>query len=212
MDNSISKQTLQRMPYYLQHLREMHAEGKTDVSAPYLADFFGFTEIQVRKDLAAVSSVQGKPKVGFKVTSLIADMEKILGYKNENKAVLVGVGSLGHALLGFTGFSDYGIEIIASFDADKNKTGTVVNGKPVLPMDQLKDFCLKNRIKIGIITVPPVAAQKVCDRLVEAEVKAMWNFAQLHLNVPDGYLVQNENLAASLALLFKHLKETTSGQ
>ena len=85
MENIISKSTLQRMPYYLQHIKEMHAQGKDEVSAPYLAEVFGFTEIQVRKDLAAVSSVQGKPKVGFKISPLIVDIENVLGYKNRNR-------------------------------------------------------------------------------------------------------------------------------
>lgn len=196
------------MPNYLQHLKEMYAAGKTEVSAPYLANVFGFTEIQVRKDLASVSSIQGKPKVGFKITTLIVDIENVLGYSNKNKAVLVGAGSLGHALLGFTGFSEYGIEIVAAFDANEDKIGTTVAGRPVLAMDELRSFCVENNVTIGIITVPPIAAQRVCDQLVASDIKAIWNFAQLHLNVPEDCLVQNENLAASLALLFKHLKDT----
>lgn len=205
MNNAISKSTLQRMPYYLQHIKEMHEAGKDEVSAPYLSEVFGFTEIQVRKDLAAVSSVQGKPKVGFKIAPLIVDIENVLGYKNKNRAVLIGVGSLGHALLCNAGFADYGIEITAGFDANEDKINSEIEEKPILPMEKLKQYCTENEIKIGIITVPQIAAQRVCDQLVEAGIKAIWNFAQIHLTVPDGILVQNENMAASLALLFKHL-------
>lgn len=205
MNNPISKSTLQRMPYYLQHVKEMHSAGKDEVSAPYLAEVFGFTEIQVRKDLAAVSSVQGKPKVGFKIAPLIVDIENVLGYKNKNRAVLIGVGSLGHALLCNNGFADYGIEITAGFDANEDKINSEIEEKPILPMEKLKPYCRENQIKIGIITVPQIAAQRVCDQLVDAGIKAIWNFAQIHLTVPEGILVQNENMAASLALLFKHL-------
>lgn len=205
MNNPISKSTLQRMPYYLQHIKEMHANGKDEVSAPYLAEVFHFTEIQVRKDLAAVSSVQGKPKVGFKIAPLIVDIENVLGYKNKNRAVLVGVGSLGHALMCNSGFADYGIEITAGFDANEDKINEEVEEKPILSMDKLTSYCKENEIKIGIITVPQIAAQRVCDQLVDSGIKAIWNFAQIHLTVPDGILVQNENMAASLALLFKHL-------
>ena len=106
---------MQRMPYYLQYLKEMHSHGKTEVSAPLLSEAFGFTEIQVRKDLACVSSVQGKPKVGFKISPLIVDIENLLGYQNANNAVIIGAGSLGHALMGFSGFSDYGIGIVRTF-------------------------------------------------------------------------------------------------
>lgn len=209
-EHDVSKQTLQRMPYYLQKLKTMQAEGAKDVSAPLLAAHFGYTEIQVRKDLAAVSKLQGKPKVGFEISSLIVDIENVLGYKLENKAVLIGAGSLGRALMGYKGFSDYGIEIEAAFDANEAKTGEEISGKIVLPMTELQNFCESYDINIGIITVPQIAAQRVCDQLVAAGIKAIWNFAPLHLLVPDGILVQNENMAASLAMLFKHLKETNN--
>lgn len=208
METVVSKQALQRMPYYLQYLRELHNEGKSVISAPYIAKKFGYTPIQVRKDLAAVSSVQGKSKVGFNISTLIVDIENVLGYKHENKAVLIGYGQLGHALMGFDGFTEYGIEIVAAFDANADKTGIEFNGKPVLDMSELENFCRSQNIMIGIITVPQIAAQRVCDQLVDSGIKAIWNFSQLHLNVPNGILVQNENMAASLALLFKHLEES----
>lgn len=197
------------MPYYLQYLKDLQNQGKTEVSAPLLSEAFGFTEIQVRKDLAAVSSIQGKPKIGFKISPLIVDIENVLGYKYANKAVIIGAGSLGHALLGFDGFADYGIEIVAAFDANEDKVGTDIDEKPVYSMDFLSDYCHQENINIGIITVPQIAAQRVCDHLVEAGVKAIWNFAQIHLSVPHGILVQNENMAASLAMLFNHLKESS---
>jgi len=209
-EHDISKQTLQRMPYYLQKLKDMQAQGHKDVSAPALAAYFGYTEIQVRKDLSAVSKQQGKPKVGFDIASLSVDIENVLGYKLENKAVLIGAGSLGIALLGYKGFSDYGIEIKAAFDANDAKVGEEINNSVILPMSQLESFCKSNDIGIGIITVPQIAAQRVCDQLVAAGIKAIWNFAPLHLLVPEGILVQNENMAASLAMLFKHLKENSN--
>lgn len=207
-NNTISRQTLQRMPYYLQKLKELQSQGRTEISAPQLAEIFGYTEIQIRKDLAGVSSVQGKPKVGFKISPLIVDIENVLGYKYANKAIIIGAGLLGHALLNFKGFSDYGIEIVAAFDANEDKVGLEYNGKPVLSMTELSRYCTENGIKIGIITVPQIAAQRVCDALVDSGIKAIWNFAQTHLIVPQGILVQNENMAASLAVLFQHLKES----
>ncbi len=212
MDESVvSKQAMQRMPYYLQKLKEMHAEGKTEISARLFAEMFGFTEIQVRKDLASVSSVHGKPKVGFKISPLIVDIENVLGFKHENKAVIVGAGSLGHALMSHKGFSEYGIEIVAAFDADDDKKGIEISGKPVYGMEQMQKFCNENRIEIGIVAVPQIAAQRVCDSLVLSGIKAIWNFAPLHLTVPRGILVQNENMAASLAMLFKHLRGVSDG-
>lgn len=211
MVTNISKQALQRMPYYLQYLKEMRDDGRVEVSAPYLAQRFGMTEIQVRKDLAAVSSVQGKPKIGFKISPLIVDIENLLGYKHTNKAILVGAGSLGHALMGYKGFEEFGIEIVAAFDANEDKVGEEFAGKTIFSMNDLEKFCMDNPIQIGIITVPKIAAQRVCDTLVSVGIKAIWNFAQLHLIVPKGILVQNENMAASLALLFKHLNDIENG-
>lgn len=199
------------MPYYLQYLKEMRDDGRVEVSAPYLAQRFGMTEIQVRKDLAAVSSVQGKPKIGFKISPLIVDIENLLGYKHTNKAILVGAGSLGHALMGYKGFEEFGIEIVAAFDANEDKVGEEFAGKTIFSMNDLEKFCMENPIQIGIITVPKIAAQRVCNTLVSVGIKAIWNFAQLHLIVPKGILVQNENMAASLALLFKHLNDIENG-
>lgn len=192
------------MPYYLERLKEMHKNGETIVSAPILAQHFGYTEIQVRKDLASVSSVQGKPKIGFNISTLIVDIENVLGYQNINKAVIVGCGSLGHAFLGYKGFSAYGCEIVAGFDANPEKLG-MFGEKPIFGMNCLKEFCNKESIKMGVIAVPAIAAQRVCDQLVDSGVKAIWNFAPIHLIVPEGILVQNENMAASLAMLFNHL-------
>lgn len=195
------------MPYYLQYLKEFEAKGYTRISAPLIAEIFGYTEIQVRKDLAAVSSVPGRPRLGFDIKLLISDIEEILGYKSPNKAIIVGVGSLGHALLNFEGFSNYGIDIIAAFDSNKDKIGSTVNGKKVQSTEKLSSFCKKNKIKIGIITVPQKAAQEVCNEMVEAGITAIWNFTQGHLIVPEEILVQNENMAANLAMLINHLKE-----
>ncbi|MCR4675880.1 MAG: redox-sensing transcriptional repressor Rex [Sphaerochaetaceae bacterium] len=192
------------MPYYLEHLRDMQKNGETVVSAPVLAQHFKYTEIQVRKDLASVSSVPGKPKIGFKIATLIVDIENVLGYKRLNKAVLVGCGALGSAFLKFKGFSEYGCEIAAGFDANTEKLGSFAD-VPVLPMEELSEFCKNENIKLGIITVPAIAGQRVCDQLVEAGIKAIWNFAPIHLIVPEGILVQNENMPASLAMLFNHL-------
>ena len=109
----LSVQAIGRMPYYLDYLNELYSSGVTTVSAPNVAAHFGFSEIQVRKDFSAVSSIQGRPKHGFSIPELIDDMEMILGYRNCRDAVLVGAGSLGTALLEYDGFNKYGIDIVA---------------------------------------------------------------------------------------------------
>lgn len=202
----ISKQAMHRLPYYLQFLRKLRSEGAIYASAPVLAAKFKYTEIQVRKDISSISSVKGKPKTGFEINTLIADLEETLGYNKKDIAVLVGVGSLGKALLGYKGFEFYGIEIVAAFDSDPSKKGTIVSGKNVYSSDDISIWCRENNVPIGIITVPEQNAQIACDQLVAGNIKAIWNFAPTHLSVPQNIHVQNENMAASLALLSKHLK------
>lgn len=199
----ISTSTLKRLPTYLSHLKSL-PEDVEHISATALAASLGMGEVQVRKDLALVSD-GGRPKIGYPREGLIQDIEDFLGYANTNDAVLVGAGKLGRALLSYGGFAEYGLNIIAAFDADDVLIGTSKSGKPIMHISRLQDFCRKNKIRIGIITVPAEYAQTVCNQLIETGIQAIWNFAPKHLDVPEGILVQEENMAASLAILSKHL-------
>jgi len=203
----VSVPAMQRMPYYLQYLKKCAQTGAEVISAPSIAESLNLNEVQVRKDLASVSTTKGKPKAGFSVRELIYNIEEILGYHNVNDAVLVGTGSLGTALLGYKGFESSGMHIVAAFDSDESVVGREINGKKVLPADKISELCRRLKVHIGIITVPQEHAQEACDSLVAGGVLAIWNFAPVHLNAPDNILVQNENMAASLALLSKHLQE-----
>ena len=200
----LSQSVLKRLPGYLNYLKKQSDAASPYISATALANALGMGEVQVRKDLAAVSS-GGRPKVGYLRESLIEDIEQFLGYDNPNNAVLVGAGKLGLALLGYVGFDAYGLQILAAFDISPSVDRTD-SGKSVLPMDELENFCRVNKVAMGIITVPAPHAQQVCDQLIAAGIKAIWNFAPTHLQVPDNILVQNENMATSLAVLSMHLQ------
>ena len=211
MEKEISRATLKRLPTYLSYLKALPSEASANISATALAAGLHMGEVQVRKDLALVSD-GGRPKIGYNREHLIADIESFLGYGNSNDAVLIGAGKLGRALLGYGGFAEYGLNIVAAFDANDTLIGTTNGGKPIMHLSRLGEVCQRYKIKIGIITVPAEYAQGVCDLLIENGILAIWNFAPKHLNVPDGILVQNENMAASLALLCKHLNERMQGQ
>lgn len=205
----ISKQALLRLPYYLNYLKLLQKEGTTVVSAPKIAAALALNEVQVRKDIALVSSCAGKPKTGFQVDLLIHDLESFLGYDNLDEAVLVGAGLLGRSLLGYKGFADYGLQIVAAFDRDPALFDLHFDGEQrIFPMEKLEDLCRRLCVHIGIICVPSASAQEVCDRLVACGIRAIWNFAPTHLTVPDGVLLQNENMASSLAVLSAHLKQS----
>ena len=206
MEKEISKATLKRLPTYLSYLKSMPADAPANISATALAAGLNMGEVQVRKDLALVSN-GGRPKIGYNRERLIADIENFLGYGDTNDAVLIGAGKLGRALLGYSGFAEYGLNIVAAFDSNDAIIGTSKSGKPIMHLSRLAETCRRFKVKIGIITVPAEHAQAVCDLLIENGIMAIWNFAPKHLTVPDNILVQNENMAASLALLSKHLNE-----
>jgi len=209
MSKPISAQALSRMPVYLHYLKALPTDKETNISAKALGLKLGFGEIQVRKDLAAVSDA-GKPKLGYSVSELISDIEAFLGYDSVNDAVLVGAGKLGRALLSYGGFKANGLNIVAAFDSDERKCGKDESGKQILPLEKLENLCRRMKIKIGIITVPSAQAQQVCNLLISGGVEAVWNFAPTHLSVPQGVILKNENMAASLAVLSKRLSDKDS--
>ena len=196
----ISKAVLKRLPGYLAYLKGLDVQF---ISATAIANALNMGEVQVRKDLAAVSD-GGRPKVGYERLGLMQDIRSFLGYDNTTDAILIGAGKLGQALLGYSGFDAYGLNILAAFDVAPQAESA--EGKPILPMSALKEFCRDNNVLMGIITVPTFAAQQVCDQLIESGIKAIWNFAPVHLEVPPNILVQNENMATSLAVLSMHLQ------
>lgn len=201
---TISKSVLKRLPGYLSYLKSMSEDSPPHISATALANALGMGEVQVRKDLAMVSD-GGRPKIGYLRESLIDDIEQFLGYDNTTDAVLIGAGKLGQALMAYKGFDDYGLNILAAFDVAPTKEKTD-EGKPIYSIDKLPHFCRSNKVLMGIITVPAEAAQGVADLLIAEGIKAIWNFAPTHLDVPENILVQNENMATSLAVLSVHLQ------
>ena len=200
----ISKAVLKRLPGYLAYLKNMPEEGHTHISATALANALGMGEVQVRKDLAMVSD-GGRPKIGYNRENLIDDIEQFLGYDNTTDAILIGAGKLGQALMGYKGFDEYGLNILAAFDA-KPMAETTDEGKPIYPMSKLESYCRKHKILMAIITVPGDHAQEVADQLIACGIKAIWSFAPAHLEVPGNILVQYENMATSLAVLSMHLQ------
>lgn len=200
-----SKNSLKRIPFYLDYLKKIKCEGEKYISSTSIAKKLNLNDVQVRKDLALVSQKGGKPKIGYEIDELISDIELFLGCDNENQSILVGVGSLGKALLNYNGFASYGLSIIKAFDVNKDLFNTTINGIEILPIEEMVDFCKKNEIHIGIITVPNTCAQEICDMMIDSGVKAIWNFAPTKLIVSEDILIQNENMASSLAILSRHL-------
>ncbi len=198
--------TIRRFPAYLRLLKAYEIKREYWVSATKLAVDLNLKPIQVRKDMSC-TGVEGKPKVGFKIHDLIHAIEHHLGWDNTSDAILVGAGNLGHALIGYKGFENYGLHIMAVFDSDENKIGSRVCGITVLPMNQLKYTIERLGIHIAIITVPAEAAQEVADQLVVSGIKGVWNFAPKNLHLPEHIIVQRTDLATSFAELSSRIKK-----
>lgn len=201
----ISRPVMERLPVYLHYLKSL-PEKPEYISSTVISRALRLGEVQVRKDLGIVSGA-GKPKIGYGTLDLIHSLEEFLGYNSTLHAVIVGAGKLGMALYDYEGFREYGVNIMAAFDADPAKFGATPTGRKILPMDTLAEFCRENHIEIGIITVPDNHAQEVCDRMVDAGIPAIWNFAMHQPHAPAHVRVQNENLASSLALLCGSLRQ-----
>lgn len=206
--NNLSKQALKRLPVYMSYLKSLDTQQVEYISSSTVAEALDMNDVQVRKDLAAVCKTAGIPKKGFVVCDLISGISDFLGYSQGNDAILIGAGNLGMALMSYRGFDNYGINIVAAFDSRPE----IIDNKKIFDISCLDEICKKLNVKIGIITVPDYAAQKVCDLLVKSGILAIWNFAPTHIKAPEEILVQNENMASSLAVLSNHLREKLAGE
>lgn len=204
MSKNITIQTLQRLPMYLNYLKSLPKNRNAgNISATAIAEALSLNDVQVRKDLASVSR-GGKPKVGYAIDELISDIGKFLGFANSDGVIIAGAGNLGKALLAFDGFIDYGLNILAGFDTDSSIIGTTINNKPIYSIEDITTFCPQKNVHIGIITVPEEAAQEVCNLMTDAGITVILNFAPIHLTTPTDVIVQNQNIAISLAMLSRH--------
>lgn len=200
----IPEPTLRRLPVYHATLKKMLERGENTVSGTQLAEELNWLPVQIRKDLA-FTGIVGRPKVGYDIKALVKSIADALGWNNVTDAILVGVGNLGAALLGFPGFQACGLNIVMAFDTDPRKHLQTFGGKRVFPLGKLSNLVKRMNIQIGILTVPEEASQAVADLLVASGIKAIWSFSPNKLHVPRDVIVQHENLAASLAVLSKQL-------
>lgn len=202
---AIPEPTLRRLPIYYQYLKKVQTEKKSEyISCTQIGNELNILPIQVRKDLE-VTEALGRPKLGYGVKELLCNIEDFLGWNNTTDAYLVGVGNLGSALLGYQGFKEYGLNIIAAFDEDETKAGTEIRGKVIFHVGKLSEMIKRMGIKIGVLTVPAHCAQELTDLMVEAGIHAIWNFSPVKIMVPQSIVVQHENLASSLVVLSKKL-------
>jgi len=198
---------LERLAAYHQ-IATQHGElGNVSIRSGHMAALLDIDPTLVRKDMAALGVV-GRPKVGYPISALLPRLDHILGLTDRKNAILIGCGDLGSALARYGGFSKYGLQISALFDADEAKTGRTIAGLTVQPMEKCRRYIEIFRIEMAILAAPAACVQALADWLVARGVRAIWNFAPVHLKVPVGIVVRNENLALGLAQLLHEIKRT----
>lgn len=194
---AVPKAVVNRLSLYLRELQHLRRDGKETTSSQALGERLGFSDAQVRKDLAYFGHF-GQPGIGYRCQELIEAIRKILGTSRAWSVAVVGVGNLGRALLGYKGFFEQGFHIVAAFDSDPPKIGTTVEGVLVRPMEDLPARVQLDRIQLGMIAVPSVAAQPVAERMVEAGIRGIVNFAPVTLSLPEDVSLVEVDLAIEL--------------
>jgi redox-sensing transcriptional repressor len=192
--------SIRRLPSYLHIIRQLQGAGDEYISGTIIAQELNLEPIQVRKDLA-ITGITGKPKKGYPVDALINAIERFLRWDSERNAVLVGAGNLGTALIGYREFRLHGLRLVAAFDKNPQKIGSVIHDVPVLPVEAMETRVRALRVKTAILTVPSPAAQETAETLVKAGIEGIWNFTNIKLKVPKNVAVQKEDLSSGYAML-----------
>jgi redox-sensing transcriptional repressor len=195
--HSVPKVVVNRLSLYLRELQHLVRDGRATISSNQLGQLLGFTDAQVRKDLAYFGHF-GHPGIGYRCEELITEIRRILGTDREWIVTMVGVGNLGRALLRYKGFAAQGFRVVAAFDSDARIAGTSIEGIPVYGLDRLPELVRQLRIQIGLITVPAPGAQQVADQLVAAGIAGIVNFAPVTLSLPPEVSVVGVDLTTEL--------------
>lgn len=192
---SIPDKVVNRLTLYHFILDDLREDEKY-ISSTKIANLLNIDNSQVRKDLKYIDNT-GKCRVGYEVKSLKRKIEERLGFKHTKDAFIIGAGNLGAALAKYNSFKDYGLNIIAMFDKDSKKIGTVINGKEVFEISKVGNLASRLGVDFAILTVPNEYAQGVAGYLAGAGIKYIWNFTPCVLDLPKDVKVWNENLIGS---------------
>jgi len=202
--------SIRRLPSYLHIIRTAQRNSQFYISGTVIAQELNLEPIQVRKDLA-ITGIIGKPKKGYPVDALIAAVERFLGWDEMHDVIVVGAGNLGSALMGYPEFRIHGLHIVAAFDTNPEKIGQKIHGVTVLNLAELESKMKEYKVDYAILTVPSPQAQETADTLVRSGIRAIWNFTNTKLKVPDEVVVHREDLSSGYALLSVML-QTKKGQ
>ena len=203
---NISMAVIKRLPKYHRYLNELMKNDVDRISSKELGEKIGFTASQIRQDLNNFGDF-GQQGYGYNVKELYKQISLILGLDKDYTGIIIGAGNLGQAIANYSRFSELGLSIEAIFDANPKLIGMKIRDVEIRDIDTLNSYLENSNVNIGIICVPRINAQKVCDLLVKGGIKGIWNFAPIDLDVPKGVIVENVNLTESLFTLSYLMKE-----
>ncbi|MBP1744119.1 MAG: redox-sensing transcriptional repressor Rex [Firmicutes bacterium] len=205
---NISMAVIRRLPKYHRYLGDLIRNEVDRISSKELGERIGFTASQIRQDLNCFGDF-GQQGYGYNVKDLYAQISNILGLSRDYKIVIIGAGNIGQALANYSNFESFGFDIDAIFDVNPKLIGIKIRDVEIRDIDTLDSYIKENDVSIAILCVPGRAAQSVCDTLAENGIKAIWNFAPVDLNVPDGIVIENVHLIDSLLTITCLLNEKT---
>lgn len=197
---NISMAVIKRLPKYHRYLSELLKNDVDRISSKELSRKIGFTASQIRQDLNCFGDF-GQQGYGYNVKDLYSQISNILGIDREYSMVLLGAGNIGQAIANYTYFEKLGFKLKAIFDINPKLVGIKIRDIEIKDIDTLEGYLKNNAIDIGVLCVPSRSAQRVCDILIKNDVKSIWNFAPVDLQVPEGIHTENVHLSDSLLTL-----------
>ena len=207
--NSNEKQVpsvvVRSLPRYYRYLSELKKMDIKRISSGALSQKMNVTASQIRQDFNYFGGF-GQQGYGYNVEYLHKAIGEILGIDKINNTIIVGAGNLGRALANHNAFADRGFKITALFDTDPKKIGTEINGKPILPMENIKQYIRDNKVDIAILSVPKAYTHDVADILVCSGIKGLLNFSYTEVKTKEGVAVENVHLSDSLMTLSYRMK------
>ena len=196
--------TLRRLPWYLAYLSTVNKNDTEYISTTRIAEALDVDPSQIAKDLSFLG-IRGKTRIGYQIEALEIKLRDFLGFGHCHNAIIMGVGSLGAALIADSGLQRYGLNIVAGIDINPRIIGTHINGVEIFAPDAISSIVKEFNAIIGIIAVPVKCAQAVSDELAQAGIKAIWNFTPSRIRVPEGVVISNTSIYSHLAVMYNRL-------
>ena len=201
---ALPEPTLRRLPWYLAYINLLNAKNIEYVSSTQISKDINVDASQIAKDLSFLN-IKGKTRIGSEVKSLAKELEDFLGFKRVHNTFMMGVGSLGAALIQDSGLSQYGLRIVAGFDVNPLRIGTSICGVPIFHVSELKMRQQELNAEIGVLAVPVENAQEATDVMINGGIKAIWNFTPFRIKAPENIVIQNTSIYAHLAVMYNRM-------